>query len=284
MRNKRLMLLMLFPLLASCSKTAELYADHAYSSSDFMKNYYMEHNGVDELKQASYVSYSLSNGMGYTSYSDLKGIREEDNPENLPYRSDEKENEYGRHNNLTLNDSSFAYGYLSKLYDGRVWCEGKYELSRVQIDKNGYSTFFPKKLENYKFFSLSLRGATNYYKDNLPSPLQKNCVVDLHVKFYRHITNSDEYNVVNFDLNNVPIPCDNNSATSLVTVYLADDYVDNGVIMRRYSYEIFDAVAMSVTFDLKTKVDDLSDDAKVEADHHFAIMMYEVLMPKSVWR
>ena len=285
MRNNKLILVMLIPLLASCSKTKELYRDYAYNSSNFMENYYVEQNGVDKLEVASVTSYALTNGLGYTSLSNISGIRTEDNPENRPYRDElNKESEYGRNNNMSLLDESFAYGYLSKLYDGRIWCEGKYELSRVQIDKNGYSSFFPKMLENYKFFSISLRGATDYYKDSLPSPLKDNCVIDLHIKFYRHITNSNEYNVTSFDLIDVPIPCDDNSRTNLVTVYLADDITVEGTTYRKYNYELSDTVAMSMSFDLKTTKEDLSSDCKEEKDHHFAVMLYEVLFPKSTWR
>ena len=83
---------------------------------------------------------------------------------------------------------------------------------------------------------------------------------------------------------NVPIPCDNGGDTNLVTIYLADDMLIDGVLNRNYYYDISDAVAMSFDYELKTTRDDLSDDLQVEKNHHFAVMLYEVLLPNSSWR
>ena len=286
MKKQGLILLMLIPFLAGCSKTNELYADYAYNSSDFMKNYYTEQNGVRDLEIASQKENTLIAGLGYTSTNSLNGIREEDNPEGYPWSSPlDLNEEFGRNNNLTKIDESFAYGYLSKLYDGRVRCEGKFQLSRVQLDKYGYATYFPKKLVNYKYFAFSLRGATDYENSSTdPSPLRGTVYIDANISFYRHIVNSTQYDVVTFKLLNIPIPCDNGGDTNLVTIYLADDMVIDGVLNRNYYYDISDAVAMSFDYELKTTRDDLSDDSQVEKDHHFAVMLYEVLLPKSSWR
>lgn len=284
MKKKYLTLLIFVPFLVGCTKTDELYADYAYNSSNFMENYYLEHNGVDQLSVASNEEYTLQNTFGYNSSNSLKYVKAEDNPENYPWAesSENYPNEFGRHNNLTSIDSSFAYGYLSKLYDGRVRCEGKYELSRVQLDKGGYATFFPKKLENYRLFAFSLRGATDFYKDNLPSPFGGKCKIDINIKFYKHILNSEQYNVVTLKLVDVEIPVDAGGSTNLVTVYLAEDLPD-GTRQLFYS-PITETVAMSFDFTLKTVKQGLSDDSKVESDHHFAVMLYEVMFPKSTWR
>ena len=290
MKKKYITLLMFIPFLAGCTKTDELYANYAYNSSNFMENYYTEHNGVDQLRVATNQEFVLQSGYGYNSSNSLKYVRAEDNPENYPWSEsvENYSNEFGRHNNLTGIDSSFAYGYLSKLYDGRVRCEGKYELSRVQLDKGGYATFFPKKLENYRLFAFSLRGATDYYKDNLPTPFGSvshgkiPCKIDINIKFYKHILNSDEYDVVSLKLSDVEIPADAGGSTNLVTVYLAEDLPDG--TRQLYYSSIAETVAMSFDFTLKSTVPGLSDDSKAESDHHFAVMLYEVLFPKSTWR
>ena len=289
MKKRYLTLLMLAPLLASCSKTSELYADYAYNSPNFMKNYFVEKNEVDKLEINETTSFTLIDGIGYSSKNSLDGIRKEDNEEGYAWSNPlDYSSEYGRNNNLTKLDNSFAYGYLSKLYDGRVRCEGKFQLSRVQLDKYGYATYFPKKLEDYKFFSFSLRGATDYDNTSTdPSPLKGNVVVDIHLNFYKHIVNSSAYDVVTFNLNNVIIPCDNGGDTNLVTIYLADDIMIDGQLNRIYNYGgniLTDTVAMSMSYELKTTRPDLSDDSSVESDHHFAVMLYEVMLPKSTWR
>lgn len=291
MRKSYLALLVLVPLLASCTKTNELYADYAYISSDFMKNYYTEHNGVNELKEASRERFDLTRNHGYQSTYGITGdalkdlsccVREEDNPEKYPWSAYEYSEEFGRHNNLTKIDSSFAYGYVSKLYDGRVRCESQYQLSRVQLDKNGYSTFFPKRLENYKYFAFTLKGATDYYKDGKESPLTSDCRLDIHINFYKHIVNSDSYDVINFNLQNVSILCDSGGNTDMIVVYLANDLNEKE---RQPIYtDLTGTVAMSFTYELKTTKSDLSDDSKADSPYHFAVMLYEVLFPKSSWR
>lgn len=286
MKKSKLVLLMLVPFLASCTKTSELYDNYAFNSPNFMKNYFSEQNGTRDLEAASTTEYNLLPGIDFDSSNSLVHVRSEDNVEKYPWSNPlELDKEWGRHNNLTTIDNSFAYGYLSKLYDGRVRCEGKYQLSRVQIDKNGYGTFFPKMLANYKYFAFSLRGATDYENTmKNPSPLSGKVIIDVQINFFRHITNSNQYNVVKFNMKDVEIPCDNGGDTNLVTLYLADDFIDDGVLKRSYRYDLTDVVAMNMSYTLKTTREDLSDDASVEKDHHFAVMLYEVMFPRSNWR
>ena len=293
MKNTKLIVLMLIPFLASCSKTSELYKDFAYNSSNFMENYYVETNGVRDLAVNSSTVHDLVNGETYFSNDNehaLDNIRDEDKVGNHPWSvfGTDKSNEYGRNYNLSNIDSSFAYGYLSKLYDGRVRCEGKYQLSRVQLDKDGFATYFPKKLVNYGYFGLSLRGATDYPNEgSTPSPLKTNkepIYIDLHVSFYKHIDNSEKYDVVTFNLPNVNIPCDNGGDTNLVMFYLTGEEKIGDYRYKKYNLD--NAVAMSLTYELKTYRgrEDLTDDSKVEKEHHFAVMLYEVMFPNSSWK
>lgn len=286
MKKQYLIILALFPLLASCSKTAELYKDFAYNSPDFMKNYYTETSGVRDNVIESRKDYSLVKNKDYYSANGLEHIKPEDNPDDLPWSiyGEDKSGEFGRNYNLSKIESSFAYGYLSKLYDGRVRCEGKYQLSRVQLDKHGFATYFPKKLANFKYFAISLRGATDYENTHSnPSPLKGSILVDLHISFYQHIDNSTKYNVINFDLTDVDIPCDNGGDTNLVSFYLANDSTYGGETIRHKLYDLDNTVAMSMTYELKTTRPDLTDDLSIEKEHHFAVMLYEVMFPRSAW-
>lgn len=280
---------MLVPFLASCSKTSELYADYAYNSPDFMENYYRETNGIEDLEiESNPKEYSLINKVNYHSESSLKHVRDYDNPNKLPWvDSLNYDNEYGRNYNLSKTNQSFSYGYLSKLYDGRVRCEGKYQLSRVQLDKHGYATFFPKQLVDYSYLGISLRGATDFDNSGpVDSPYQGEVVIDLHVSFYIANPNSEKYKKVTFNFIDAAIPCDNSGSTYLITLYLTNENAIDGETHRSYRYDLFDATAMSMSYELKTfKAGyDVSDDADEEKDHHFAVMLYEVLMPNSSWQ
>lgn len=285
MRKEIFTLLALGALLTSCGKVSELYGDHAYNSPNFMENYYCETNGVRELEKNSETKYSLENGVQYFSSNSLTYIKDEDKLDYPWANGLEMDKEFGRNKNLSKIDNSFAYGYLSKLYDGRVRCEGKYQLSRVQLDKNGYATYFPKELVEFKYFALSLRGATDYENSSASrSPLAGPVSINLHINFYKHITNSNKYDVVTFDLNDVNIPCDNGGDTNLVSFYLREDYKYEGQTLSSIKYDISNSVAMSLTYELNTTLPDLSDDVKEEKNHHFAVMLYEVMLPDSIWR
>lgn len=303
MKKQSLILLLMFPFLTSCSKTSDLYKDFLYNSPNFMENYYSETSGVREKQINSEEKVTLLDmnseyGKEYAedhkgeklgefdSFDGLDYILPEDNPNNLPWETimDDKSGEFGRNNNLSRISDSFAYGYLSKLYDGRVRCESKYQLSRLQIDKYGYATFFPKKLANFKYFAFALRGATDY--DNTtkdPSPLKGTIYLDLHISFYKHIDNSEKYDLMTFDFLNLNIPCDNGGSTNLVSVYLTEEHSYMGEKWWTVLYDLKNTVAMSLTYELKTTRLDLSDDRNEEKEHHFAVMLYEVMLPQSSW-
>ena len=244
--KKSLVLLPLFALaLCSCVKTAELYPDDAYCHTEFDLNYYTEWNNVDELK----INDTKEASPEVTSVSGLS----------------QEAVDFGNENKLTANDNSFAYGYLSKLYDGRISCGGLYQKSRVQLDKTGYATFFPKQLKSASTFYMALRGGTT-----CEVPLRANLLVDYEVTFYIHITNSDAYDKVVYKLNNVQTITDFGGDTRLYSFALTEN--------------IKDAVAMSITYNLKdTSHPEITDDYKDEEKEHFAIMLYEILLPNSTW-
>lgn len=286
MKNKAIVLFLLLPFLAGCSKTSELYGGYAYNSSNFMENYYTETNGIRELKKNSEKIFKPKKDIDYFSTDSLEHVREYDNEKNCPWVSDNRSEEYGRNYNLSKSYGSFAYGYLSKLYDGRVRCEQKYQLSRVQLDKNGYAAYFPKQLVDYSYFGLSFRGASDYQNSGgAKSPLVSGVTIDLHVSFYKSIANSDEYNVMTFDFEDVEMPCDNKGDTNLFVFYLTEEQKIGDKSYLYYKYHLEDTIAMSLTYELKTTRSDLSDDSKdLTKEHHFSMMLYEVLFPNSTWK
>lgn len=241
MKNKFLILSMIAVSLCSCSKTKELYKEHAYNSPNFDENYYVEMNGVDNL--------SINNE-----------IVNERNP-----RVDSIYENITDNSNLGSIDSSFKYGYLSKLYDGRLKCDGYFQLSRVQLNKTGYGTFFPKQLKDSGTFGIAVRGGST-----CEIPLRTKLNFDLHISFYVHISNSDKYNKVTYNLLNVPIITDDGGSTELISFFNAG--------------EINGAVGMSISFELKepTKTN-LTDDMLDKEKEHVALMLYEVLLPESTW-
>ncbi len=241
MKNKIVLLSLVAIALCSCSKTKELYKEHAYNSPVFDENYYTEMNGVDSL--------SISKEINHVVKPRVKDISE-----NITDNT-----------NLGEIDSSFKYGYLSKLYDGRLKCDGYYQLSRVQLNKTGYGTFFPKQLKECATFGIAVRGGST-----CEVPLRTELTYDLHISFYIHVSNSEQYEKVNYELSDVKITTDNGGSTQMISFF-------NGG-------EIDGAVGMSMSFDMKepTRIN-LTDDMNDKEKEHVSLMLYEVILSDSIW-
>lgn len=241
MKNKIVLLSLIAIALCSCSKTKELYKEHAYNSPVFDENYYTEMNGVDSLlisKESTFVKSPMITPIY----------------ENITNKT-----------NLGEVDSSFKYGYLSKLYDGRLKCDGYYQLSRVQLNKTGYGTFFPKQLKECATFGIALRGGSS-----CDVPLRTELAFDLHISFYIHISNSEQYEKVNYELSNVKITTDNGGSTQMISFF-------------NYG-EIDGAVGMSMSFDMKEPTrTNLTDDMNNKEKEHVSLMLYEVILSDSIW-
>lgn len=295
MRNKLAILLFLPPLLIGCSKTKELYPGNAYDTGNFETNYYLEHNNVDKLITSEPTNYEIGSekySISNPSYGKaLDGLRFGDQlnkeGELLEWNIDEPIEDngkgYGPTKNLTTIDDKFAYGVLSRLYDGRVRCDGYYAKSRLQIDKTGYSTFFPKEMIDAKYMAIALRGDVNAegFKNSLAA-------VNITVSLYKHNTNSEVNDKYNINFVNVPTPTNTGGITSLLVIYF------DQIFGSEYKNFINGIVAMTVTFKMNlitpkdsddfVKYGTPTDDKNDPSGPHFALMLYEVMFPDSIWR
>lgn len=301
MRNKKALVFVLLPLfLSSCSKTNELYTGGAYDTGNFETNYYLEHNNVDKLKIGNVITKDASS-VTHISNPSRNSFIEGLNPTDQTYfYKDKNGNEqssflewnddiphddfgfgYGPTKNLISIDNSFAYGFLSRLYDGRVRCDGYYAESRVQINKTGFSTFFPKELKQATYFGLSLRGQTSCegFEYSLAD-------INLNIKFYKHNVLKEENDLIEININNLQAPSNTHGASSLMLFYFIDVF---GLEYQKY---IEDIIAISIDFSLNsingssvdfskygTPVDDKDD----QNNPHFALMLYEMMLPDSIW-
>lgn len=254
----------LIPLLAislvGCRKTDEAFESGKYNSGNYDDNYYTEWNGVDQVEIGNISTIS--------------------NPFKLTRKIINDHSEYGFEvHNLIKEEPKFAYGYLSKLYDGRLRCDGLTTRSRVQLSKTGYGTFFPKEYRGSESFAFALRGATTI---NYPSDSERirNIKVDVTFKFYVRREGTSIYDRVDMVFNDLTISSDDYGNTTLVEVP-----IENNMYQLMYG-----ADAMSFEFELKDLsqyagydvTDKYQDDPQKEKEH-FAIMLYEVLFPGSKW-
>lgn len=269
MKKKFVVLPIITIALAGCAKTNLLYEENAYNYPQFDKNYYLEREDIDSKKideTRNGVAYNLHSEDGISALAAY-------NKEGYKWSSYDKNEMFGYHNNLDSIESSFNYGILSKLYDGRVRCDGLYQKSRVQLNKTGYATYFPKSLVEAQYIAFACRGGTT-----LSTPIglgDKNGLkFNFTLSFYIHITNSENYNKVVYKLNEVPVQVDNGGGTNLVSFEILPTEL-NGAVAMSLEWECVDSRMSSYN---------LVDDYTVKEKDHLAIMLYEVFIGKSTWR
>ena len=273
MKKKYLLIPSLVVCLTSCSKTNLLYKENAYNSPIFDENYYTDRADIDSLE----IQNTLVLAQDFHSEDGLGGLSKDDIGDYV-WNSYEKEKMYGYHNNLDSIEESFNYGILSKLYDGRVRCDGYFQLSRVQLNKTGYATYFPKTLYESTYFAFACRGGTTLEKPMGCGPTfdSKNPAMKFNfiISFYLKINNSIKYDKISFVLKNVNVQVDNGGNTNLVSFYLP------------FAGFLQGAVAMSMEFecvDERMTTYNLTDDYQDKEKDHLALMLYEVFLPKSTW-
>lgn len=279
-------------LLSSCGQSVkELYKSDEYITGDFNSNYYTSWNGVENINPIHENVYEVEPSIhekrsekidGLKTYINEKGVLSGDQYDEdgniYSWIDDDPQTKstnpigYGPNKCLSQIDKSFSYGYLSKLYDGRVRCDGYYAKSRVQLNKTGYATFFPKALYSYKYLAFALRGGTTCERSFDTNPL-----LDIKLSLFVHSPIDNTYDKFVFDMKNIPIQTNNGGNTSLVYFYF-----DN-ILGSSWSTLLKDTTAMSFEYSLTSiKYSDISDDKNVEG-HHFALMLYEMMLPDSTW-
>lgn len=270
-------------VLASCGGSRELYKNGQFNSSDFEENWYAEWNNVDKIAPVETHEYDVVPYSSDVKFGDpITGLKEGDQyfgDTLLEWNSDYPHENYGigygPTKNLTSIDDSFAYGYLSKLYDGRVRCDGFYTHSRVQLDQSGYATYFPKALNTYKYFAFSARGGTGKKYENT---LDIDIKVNYHISFFVRNHEEGNYEKYTFNMSNIALKT-NAGGRTLLNLFYFEDVLGEG-----WSTALKNTVAMSFTYELASSpYDDLSADRK-DDNAHFALMLYEVMFPDSTWK
>ena len=181
---------------------------------------------------------------------------------------------YGQSKKMSLINSAFSRGYLSKLYNGQIQCDAWSSYSLVELDQSGYGAFFPAELHSASYFAFSARGGSSS-----PEGTGRLSRFNINVTFYKLETQG--YVGTTFALDSVPLETNISAEhTSLVGFYFNEvGYDPSGVI------------GMSVTYTLKEDKFTLggetftpsSDFSDTESKYHTALMMLEVFFPDSEW-
>ncbi|MDY6431176.1 MAG: hypothetical protein SPL00_05300 [Bacilli bacterium] len=179
---------------------------------------------------------------------------------------------YGQTKKMSLVNNKFGKGYLSKLYNGQIQCDGWSSYSLVEIDKSGYGTMFPAEIEYAKYFAFSARGGS----DTPAADGGRISTYSITVTFYKYKDN--KYVGYPFTMKNVDLQTNYSAEyTALTGFYFEDVNFDpKGVIGMSMTYELVKDGAYVLGEDVSDNFDD-------NVKYHNGIMLLEVLFPDSTW-
>ncbi len=178
---------LLFPslVLTSCGYgLKEVYEGIPYNSTEFTENYYrVWDKSIDYRQEQNKITKTLETrileqekdkvfvkpfaGEGFeTDYENFKIC--EKNWSGYEYGLDKREPDngkkaYGPAVKLSAIDQSFNYGVASKLFDGQIFCNGDYQLSRTQVgstnlgDFGGFGVRFAKECTYSEYFMCNFK-------------------------------------------------------------------------------------------------------------------------------
>lgn len=294
MRNSRFskcaVIMPLVAILSSCGfDLKEVYDNDGYNSPIFKENYYTKYsdsidpnkdNKIIDIKEIAITSDTVAH-----TYEQAKEMNIDADMAKLDYSTDFKDDKYigvgyGPTKKMNIVDDIFKYGYVSKLFDGQMFCNGGYELVRVQVAESGFGVVFDKEIAKYDYFAMNFKVVLNdplkeidLYGTHLSS-------IKLNVSFY--IREGGTYTQIKLvdeldDLFTNGMELNGNAPNGPYVFYALDLLklkINHGVDLTR-------CVGFSIDYEL------LEDEViKENPDHEFnyALMLYEVMWPNSSWR
>ena len=291
--SKLLILVPIFSLTACGYSLREIYDGNAYNSGVFAENYYRDWDeaikeGSNKVTVKEDIRLEKEKHHVFTSYKDSNFQYCEKNYDSYVYDDQILLEEgdtpaYGDQKKLSSIDDSFKYGYVSKLFDGNMFCNGRYQLARVQIDEGGFGKLLNKELSQFDFFAMNFKASLDY---TYRSFFKTESKIDLHIGFYLK-SGDDSYTLktVSYVIDNVP--------TNSTDGHDENHYTFFGFKLDKEYIDIERCCGISVTYDLldvtgryrdegsSTVVMDFNELKSAGVDH--ALMIYEILLPNSTW-
>ncbi len=273
--------LLLIPamLLSGCGYgLKEIYQGDVYVSVDYNKNFYSEWDETlfkveEDNKDQPVYSLDKENDSVFTSFNDDNFVRVQPDKNKYSYDydlndpSDSDIKSYGQTYALGKNDSSFKYGYLSKLFNGQMFCHSKYELARVQIDENGFGTKFGKEIKEYDYFALNFKASLDYRRDgkstNIPGHMSS---IRLQINFYCKTDNQSYRRVpVSYQIDNIPTNA-------------GEKYIFFGFDLANIDVSRLAGISLQYTL-----LDDTIKNEQPEMNWKHCLLLYELFLPNSTW-
>ena len=173
---------------------------------------------------------------------------------------------YSQNKRLDRRYEEFSRGFLSKLYNGQIKCNGWSYYAMAVLSPEGYGTMFPYELVSSDYFAMAVLMGTDDERS------ARVAIADFDITFYKYSDDGTSLLGYQVLLSEVNLSCNNGSSnTSLVGFTFADAGIDPKGI-----------VGMSMNWNLVYDPTNPSDDFTKEG-YHDGICLYEVFFPDSTW-
>lgn len=185
---------------------------------------------------------------------------------------------FGKYYSLGRVDPSFRKGYLSKLYNGQIYCDGYHSLAFVCLENNGFTQIYDKEIDVGDAFLMSFRGGSDFvggkgHDRNEP----RISSFDLSIDFY--YKSGSQYDFVSVNAEDVITETDHGGeGTTMFGFRFEDVGIDpSGIVGIGIHYDGFEDRYSSVT--------GLIDSHRPnEKEYQFGLLLYEVMFPGATWR
>ncbi len=335
---KGALVIMVFGLTACGYSLDELYDRASFNSVNFSDNYYTRWDKDISYKEsgnkitnpeAETIYLDKAVDHVFTKYGEDNFRLVEGNYNNYVYEEDlsEAENEagklpYGPNNNLNDIDGSFRYGFMSRLFDGHMFCNGLYERARVQIKSEGFGRTFPKELfkinSTTPYFAMSFKTSIEYrrvttnddgeevnidiakwWSGSNINTLTHNTSIALTINFFLKNENGYERVPVNFEIDDIPCNQSDNIARSNYVLFgfeigknvpsldrcagISVEYTYTDPFLDNINSSIDDVNELNKTNSYFDNSNNESSRTLFGGNVQHSVLLYEIMFPNSTW-
>lgn len=274
-------------LLSACGYgLKEIYPGTVYISVDYYENFYREwnkeinyHQDGNKVENIAQEPYILDEELDhvFTKFGEENFAYNQPDYEKYSYTSDiyeppEGKLSYGQTFALNKSEPSLKYGYTSKLFNGQMFCNMKYEIARVQIDESGFGMKFNKEIDHYTYFALNFKASIDYRRDGVSTNIPAhNSKINMLVNFYCKTDSQKLHRIpVSYQIDNVK--------TNMSETFDGSNYVFFGFDLT--NVKIDRCVGISIEYEL---LEDEYIKAHPDEGWTHCLLLYELFLPNSTW-
>ena len=284
----------------------EVYSGIPYNSTNYFENYYnvwnkainpyQEGNSIS-VKKDNYVLSDADSVFTSTKDSNFKDCDPAWKKYAYTYDKDAKPSDsdlkpYGPTVCMTKLDDSFKYGVTSKMFDGQMFCNGDYQMSRTQVEPTnqgadkGFGVLFSKEGSNATYFMMNFKCSVVYKENQNLSTYYSD--LTLHVSIILKNDIGYTYIPVSYDIEKVP--------TNSGDDHFMEPYAGRYDMYKCFGFSLKNIESSRlVGFSLQYEYHDIFNQhrnsdgtysyttAEFTEDIYHSIMLYEVSFPYTTW-